>query len=76
MSAAQETLLARAVRGVDLARAAGVSEKSASRWLRGEKTPDDAHAAAIEKAFDVPRGDWRLASEAMRALQAKAAAVS
>lgn len=70
-SKAQETLLARAVRGVDLARAIGVSEKSASRWLRGEKVPDDEHAAAIEKAFGVPRGDWRLASKAMRAQLAR-----
>jgi transcriptional regulator with XRE-family HTH domain len=45
-----------------VAQAAGCSKKSASRWLRGDKIPDDEHAARLEQAFGVSPRAWHSAA--------------
>jgi phage terminase large subunit len=60
---AQAALIAAGVRGVDLHRLVGVSEKTASRWLRGEKRPDEENAVKVEEHFEIPALWWREAPE-------------
>jgi transcriptional regulator with XRE-family HTH domain len=60
-SQAQSALLGQGVGPTLLGKTCGVSKMAASKWLRGQAVPDDAHAAAIEKVFGVPTVQWRLA---------------
>lgn len=61
---AQIDLRERGVTATGLAKVAGVSVKSASRWLRGEKTPDEGHARTIERELGIPERHWRVLSDA------------
>lgn len=59
----------RGLRPADLARLAGVSSATASRWLRGLRVPSEDKRMVIEKITkkEIPAGWWATEDEKKRA---------